>query len=106
MTESEIPTLLHTGQELPAMTLGSILSVLAGQRDIQDKLRKELRCVATESPTFDQLDALPYLDMVIRETLRLHAPVTRVVRVATQDDIIPVSKPFWDVEGSMTDYIQ
>ncbi|KAF8906659.1 cytochrome P450 [Mucidula mucida] len=102
---AQIPTLLHTGQELPAMTLGSILSVLAGQRDIQDKLRKELRCVATESPTFDQLDALPYLDMVIRETLRLHAPVTRVVRVATQDDIIPVSKPFWDVEGSMTDYI-
>ncbi|KAF9043860.1 cytochrome P450 [Hymenopellis radicata] len=102
---AQILTLLYTGHELPATTLGSILSALAGRRDVQDKLRKEVLSVPTGSPTFDQLDALPYLGMVIRETLRLHAPVTSTVRVATQDDIIPVSKPFRDVEGFMRDYI-
>ena len=44
----------------------------------------------------DELNALPYLDAVLREVLRLYAPVPNTVRVATRDDVIPVSKPFMD----------
>lgn len=47
----------------------------------------------------DELAALPYLDMVVRETLRLHAPVASTMRVATRDDIIPLNKPFIGRDG-------
>ncbi|KAF7437281.1 hypothetical protein PC9H_004119 [Pleurotus ostreatus] len=39
----------------------------------------------------DAIDALPFLDAVVRETLRLCPPVHGIIRVATQDDLIPVS---------------
>jgi hypothetical protein len=41
----------------------------------------------------DAIDALPYLDAVVRETLRLHPPVHSTIRVATQTDSIPLSSP-------------
>lgn len=41
----------------------------------------------------DALDELAYLDAVIRETLRVCPPVHGTIRVATADDIIPVSQP-------------
>lgn len=47
----------------------------------------------------DELAALPYLDMVVRETLRLHAPVASTMRVATRDDVIPLNKPFIGQDG-------
>lgn len=45
------------------------------------------------------LDKLPLLDAVVRETLRLHAPVAETFRVATKDDVIPTSLPYVDAEG-------
>jgi cytochrome P450 len=41
----------------------------------QNRLREELLAVSTDNPTMDQLNELPYLDCVVRETLRVHAPV-------------------------------
>ena len=42
-----------------------------------------------------------YLDQVVRETLRLHPPVTMVNREAQRDDVIPVSEPFADARGTL-----
>ena len=53
----------------------------------------------------DELNALPYLDSVVRETMRLHAPVPSTVRVATKDDILPLSKPFTDKRGRIQEGI-
>ena len=47
----------------------------------------------------DELNALPYLDAVVRETLRLHSPITFLVREAKKDDVIPLSEPFTDRYG-------
>jgi hypothetical protein len=41
----------------------------------QNRLRDELLTVSTDNPTMDELNALVYLDCVVHETLRLHAPV-------------------------------
>jgi Cytochrome P450 len=47
----------------------------------------------------DELMALSYLDAVVRETLRLHAPVPSTIRIAMKDDILPVDTPFTDKYG-------
>ena len=49
----------------------------------------------------DDLNALPYLDLIVRETLRLHAPVTITGRIAMADDILPLSTPLADKHGNM-----
>lgn len=74
--------------------------------DVQRKLRDELLTIATDTPSMDELNALPYLDMVVRETLRHHSPVTGTTRVPVRDDIIPVSRPFMDKRGKMCDHIE
>ena len=47
----------------------------------------------------DELMALPYLDAVVRETLRVHSPLPSIERVAMKDDVLPVEKPYTDKHG-------
>ena len=70
------------------------------------KLREELLQVSTDNPSMDELNGLPYLDMVIKETLRHHSPVPMTLRMAMQDDMIPVDSPFTDKQGRVRDYIE
>ena len=58
--------------------LSRILHLLALHPDVQEKVRKEI--IEAQGGDFfdlpyDDLIKLPYLDAVIRETLRLYAPV-------------------------------
>ena len=55
----------------------------------------------TDNPTLEELNRLPYLECVIRETLRLYAPVTAVGRVAAMDDVLPLSEPLRDSKGNV-----
>lgn len=72
---------------------------------IQTKLRDELINVSTDMPTFDEINALPYLDAVVRETLRVYAPVPGMVRVASEDCHVPLAKPFIDTNGRKHDQL-
>ncbi|KAF7362968.1 hypothetical protein MVEN_00648400 [Mycena venus] len=67
----------------------------------QTRLREELLRVTAERPTMDELNALPYLDCVVRETLRVHAPVISTSRVALTDDVVPLSTPVTDIKGKV-----
>ena len=57
-------------------------------------------------PTTDQLNALPYLEGVVREVLRLYAPVSSTQRIAMHDAEIPLQKPFKDRHGIMQSSIR
>jgi len=54
----------------------------------------------------DELNALPYLDAVVRETLRVYPPVASTMRVATEDDVLPLSEPVKDRNGNVLDSIK
>ena len=54
----------------------------------------------------DRILKLPYLDACVRESLRLHAPVTSTMRVAARADVVPVLRPFLDRRGRWCDYIR
>jgi cytochrome P450 len=112
---AEIPTFLVAGHETTATLLSWILYRLCLRADVQSALRAE--CLENPLPTsaqgnepLDQMeltafDKLPLLDAVIRETLRLHAPVSDTVRSAIKDDILPLSKPFVAVNGKVQDTV-
>jgi hypothetical protein len=92
----------------PARTEGCALSMglawclyaLATHHPVQDKLRLEVQAVQEETLSVEELSSLPYLDAVVRETLRLHSPVSGTGRVVKADTTIPVGKPYLDRWGN------
>ena len=66
--------MLFAGTDTTSTVLTTILSLLAKREDLQDKLRDELveaRRYYGEEVPYDELSALPLLDAIIRETLRV-----------------------------------
>ncbi|EIN04552.1 cytochrome P450 [Punctularia strigosozonata HHB-11173 SS5] len=98
---SQIPTFMVAGHETTSTGTTWALFALTQNQDVQRKLREELLSVPIDTPTMDELNALPYLDAVIRETLRVHAPVSATTRVAMKDEVIPVSEPYTDKDGNV-----
>ncbi|TFY60060.1 hypothetical protein EVJ58_g5381 [Rhodofomes roseus] len=104
--------------ETSSNALSRILNVLAKHPDYQARLREELleARAADGLLSYDELNHLPLLDGVIRETLRLHPPVTMLFRVyadfpprmtteadescsATRDTVLPLSDPVFTTDG-------
>ncbi|KAG8902485.1 hypothetical protein FRC00_005948 [Tulasnella sp. 408] len=97
----QIYTMLVAGHETTSTSLSWLLYDLANPKyqSIQSKLREELLSVETDRPSMEELNALPYLDAVVRETLRRNSVLDTTVRIATKDDVIPLAKPFVDRQG-------
>ncbi|OSD01474.1 cytochrome P450 [Trametes coccinea BRFM310] len=108
----QISTFLAAGHETSSSSLTWTLFALARNPAVQAKLRAELRSldipadVVPSSPLIEQIMQLPYLDAVVRESLRLYAPISTTMRVASVDDVIPVSAPLVDRRGQTCEYIR
>ncbi|KIY62983.1 cytochrome P450 [Cylindrobasidium torrendii FP15055 ss-10] len=102
---TQVPTFFVAGHETTATAITWMLYALTRKPEIQKKLREELLAVPTDTLSAEDLSALPYLDCVLRETLRLHAPVIFTQRVATKADILPLSEPIIDRSGEALDGI-
>ncbi|KAJ4485445.1 cytochrome P450 [Lentinula aciculospora] len=103
---AQVPTFLVAGHETTSTAVTWTLLALTQDKEIQRKLRDELLQVQTESPTMDILNSLPYLDAVVRETLRVYSPVTGTLRVAMKDDMLPLSVPYTDRNGEVHNEIR
>jgi len=86
----EIPTFLIAGHETTSAALSWTLFGLSANLEAQRKLREELLTLNTDSPTMSDLKDLKYLDMVVREALRLWSPISSSKRVAVKDVLIPL----------------
>jgi cytochrome P450 len=96
---AQVPTFLVAGHETTSTATTWALFALTQAPEVQTKLREELFSISTENPSMDELSTLPYLDTVVRETLRVHSPVPSTIRIAMKDDIIPLNTPFVDKNG-------
>jgi cytochrome P450 len=100
---SQMKVLLLAGYETTSISVTWALIELSRNPDIQTKLRNEL-LEHDSDPTYDQLaNGLPYLDAVVHEVLRIHAPVRETTRVAIEDDIIPLSEPVRTKSGELVE---
>ncbi|KAJ6570189.1 cytochrome P450 [Mycena vulgaris] len=99
----QIPTFFIAGNETTSSAIAWALHALSINREAQAKLREELLSVSTENPTYEELNALPYLENVVRETMRVHSPLAFVTRMTMRDDVLPLGKPYIDNEGKMHD---
>ncbi|KAF8202148.1 cytochrome P450 [Pholiota molesta] len=98
----QMSSLLYAATDTTSSALSRILHLLAMHQDMQDKLRQEIKDAKAQEGgnlPYDQLVALPYLDALCRESLRLHAPVPLVRRIARQDIVLPLSNPIKGVDG-------
>jgi cytochrome P450 len=115
-TVTEIPTFLLAGHDTTSNGLAWIIFELSQRPDLQLQLRQELSAIQLSSSTQDNepltveelsaLEKLPLLDAVVRESLRLHAPVPATIRIAERNDVIPVAKPYMDRNGTMHESIE
>ncbi|KAF9265871.1 cytochrome P450 [Marasmius fiardii PR-910] len=90
---AQIPTFLLAGHETTSTATAWALYALTQHPSIQCRLRDELLTLPIDSPTMDELNALPFLEAVVRETLRVHTPVPGLTRDAARDGVIPLNVP-------------
>jgi cytochrome P450 len=93
MTDSqlrdEVVTLLLAGHETTANALVWTWYLLAQHPDHQQQVADEVAAVLDgRAPTADSLGALRYVDMAVRESLRLYPPSWGITRQAARDCII------------------
>ncbi|OSX57129.1 hypothetical protein POSPLADRAFT_1050195 [Postia placenta MAD-698-R-SB12] len=99
---AQMSTFLFAATDTTSNTLARILQQLAIHPDTQQKLREEILAAnAEEYMAYDDLDALPLLDGVCRETLRVFPGVTNLARTPTQDTILPLSEPIVGTDGTV-----
>lgn len=109
-----INTFMFAGTDTTSLATTWTLLLLARHPEVQTHLRAQLLEIAPSTPlsrlTAEEMESLhvtlsdhPYLDNVVRESLRLVPPLHSSLRVATQDDEMPTSYPVRLRDGSVSD---
>ncbi|KAG8878195.1 hypothetical protein FRB98_006327 [Tulasnella sp. 332] len=96
---AETSTFILAGHETVATAMSWGLLALARAPAVQSRLRDELLAFPSDSPTMDELNAMPYLDNVVKEILRLTPPIPTTKRIIKTDAIIPLAFPVVGKDG-------
>nr|QZM07482.1 cytochrome P450 monooxygenase CYP4SS1 [Lasioderma serricorne] len=87
----EVDTFMFEGHDTTASAITFILYCLANNQDVQSKVVAELNEIFSDNPernaTYQDLQDMKYLEMVIKESLRLYPSVFSISR-ELQEDII------------------
>ncbi|KAF9002952.1 cytochrome P450 [Cyathus striatus] len=103
---SHFRTLLFAATDTSSSSILRIIQLLAENPEAQNRVREEIRNAKAEADgdvSYEKLLALPYLDAVFRETLRLYPPASYVDRVAEADTVLPLAFPITGRDGKQID---
>ncbi|XP_058451286.1 cytochrome P450 4d2-like [Malaya genurostris] len=84
----EVDTFTFAGHDTTASALTFLLYNIAKYSDVQEKLFDEIVCVVGRDNcelSLHLLNDLHYMDLVIKESLRLYPPVPLIARLATEN---------------------
>ncbi|KAF9527856.1 cytochrome P450 [Crepidotus variabilis] len=105
LTDSELTgqmtVLIFGAQDTTSSCLSRLLHLLAQHPDVQDKIRAEIRSAQQDKEnyskddrlSYDAISKLPWLEAVIKETLRLYPPVPFVRRSCIKETVLSFTKP-------------
>ncbi|KAF7439992.1 hypothetical protein PC9H_000329 [Pleurotus ostreatus] len=108
LTEDELyaqmRTIMLAGHETTANSTSWTLLELARHPEMQKRLREEIwakqQALGREFEARD-LESMPYLQAVVKESLRYHPVVPLTQREAGRDDALPLSKPITLTTGEV-----
>jgi len=87
--DEEVNNFMFAGHDTTTATLNFLFYSLARYPHIQQKVFEEIKSVLGENRdepvTLKKLNELKYLDLVIKEVLRLHSPVPFITRSVSED---------------------
>ncbi|CAG9854206.1 unnamed protein product [Phyllotreta striolata] len=85
----EVDTFMFAGHDTVASTISFTLHALANNPSVQQKTLEEqiemFGDIKSAKPTYADLQDMKYLDMVIKESMRMYAPVPLFVRKTTEE---------------------
>ncbi|XP_067829299.1 cytochrome P450 4F3 isoform X2 [Heptranchias perlo] len=91
--QSEADTFMFEGHDTTASGISWVLYNLARHPEYQRKCREEIEQLIKEKGMaeleWDDLSQMPFTTMCIKESLRLHPPVTTIARCCTEDIKLP-----------------
>uniref|UniRef100_A0A8C7NA38 aromatase n=1 Tax=Oncorhynchus kisutch TaxID=8019 RepID=A0A8C7NA38_ONCKI len=91
--KAEADTFMFGGHDTTASGISWVLYNLSQHQDYQDRCRAEVNDLLQDRKTDDldwsDLSSLPFTTMCIKESLRLHSPVSAVTRRYTKDMTVP-----------------
>ena len=79
------------GRDTTAVAMSWVFWELTQHADVCERVVEEIdRVLQGESPTYDDVtNKMPYMQAVIKEALRLHAPIPQDNKTAVRDDVLP-----------------
>ncbi|KAF9021771.1 cytochrome P450 [Hymenopellis radicata] len=100
---SQMATFILAGHDTTAHSLAWLLYELSRHPEDQDRIRQEILHARSRTTvlTSSDYDAMIWLNASIKETLRLHPFVHTLIRVAQQDDVLPLLKPIKTRDGKV-----
>ncbi|KAL5524316.1 hypothetical protein ACEPAF_9456 [Sanghuangporus sanghuang] len=98
---AHMSTFIVAGHDTTSTATNRILHVLSQHPLEQAKLREEITSARKEHGEldYDFLMALPYLDAVCRETLRVYPPIPFLERTVRKDTLLPLHWPIKSADG-------
>jgi cytochrome P450 len=86
---NEVMTFMFGGHETVASGLTWALYLLSRHPEVYGRMEQEVdEVLGNRVPTVDDLPQLPYIDRVVRESLRLYPPVSLISRTPQEDDTV------------------
>ncbi|KAA1472320.1 cytochrome P450 [Dentipellis sp. KUC8613] len=98
----QMNALTFAAMDTTTSAMSRIFQALAEHPDAQDKLRAELleAQIGGQDLSYDELNDLPYLNAIVRETLRLYPPFSFIIRSTSEDAVLPLASPILGRDGT------
>jgi len=104
---AQIINVFFPARDTSALAIGNVMFEMARRPDVWEELRAEVAAIGDQKLTFELIKDLKYAKAIISETLRLHVPGTRILRIALKDTVLPVGggpdqqSPLWVAKGTI-----